>query len=426
MDNYKSLNELFGYVKTILELKKKVSPKSNNFTVFSALRNETDEEKTHTTFLYEILRPDGLHGMKDDFLKDFFKTVLKIKKSPQNVNVIQECFINSYDDIYGRPDICIETDSARYPIEIKIYADDQDKQIERYYNFAKKKSEISQVYYLTLNGRPPSEKSLGDLEEDKIICISFAEDILAWLNNCADMANREHAYDVATVINQYRTLINKLTDGQQDDAYMDAINKLVNSNKDNYECAAAFAEAVKNARTGKLRDLFTDIGKILNKICDSQKYDISINDPEELEELQRKISDYYSKKTIPTIWFEIKKVKNTDIRIIFQIEVDDVLRYGVLYTNGGWDQIPEQKDLLLNAFGRNNQNWNNCINKRGSWWVWKIDVEFKGMKLNFKDCNGFYSDLFDESEYNSLLDTISEDLADNIENIIKKGTPLKF
>ena len=176
MDNYKSLNELFGYVKTILELKKKVSPKSNNFTVFSALRNETDEEKTHTTFLYEILRPDGLHGMKDVFLKDFFKTVLKIKKYPQNVNVIQECFIDSHDDIYGRPDICIETDSARYPIEIKIYADDQDKQIERYYKFAKKKSEMSQVYYLTLNGRSPSEKSLGDLKEDKIICISFAED----------------------------------------------------------------------------------------------------------------------------------------------------------------------------------------------------------------------------------------------------------
>ncbi len=424
MDDYKSLNELFGYVKTILELKKKVSPKSNNFTVFSALRNETDEEKTHTTFLYEILRPDGLHGMKDDFLKDFFKTVLKIKELPQNVHVIQECFIDSYDDIYGRPDICIETDSARYPIEIKIYADDQDKQIERYYKFAKNKSEMSQVYYLTLNGRSPSEKSLGKIRENQVICISFAKNILTWLNNCADMANRKHAYDVATVINQYRALINKLTDGQQDDAYMDAINKLVNSSKDNYECATAFEKAAKNARIGKLRDLFTYIGKTLKKICDSQKYDVSINDPEELEELQRKISDYYSKKTIPTIWFELKRVK--DIRIIFQIEVDTVLRYGVLYTNDAWERIPKSKDILLNAFGRNSQKWNDCVNKGGSWWIWKKDVKFKGMELNFKDCDGFYSDLYDECEYNSLLDALSKEIKNDIESALDTGVPLKF
>lgn len=431
MDNYKSLNELFGYVKTILELKKKVSPKSNNFTVFSALRNETDEEKTHTTFLYEILRPDGLHGMKDVFLKDFFKTVLKIKKSHQNVNVIQECFINSYDDIYGRPDICIETDSARYPIEIKIYADDQDKQIERYYNFAKKKSEISQVYYLTLNGRPPSEKSLGDLEEDKIICISFAEDILAWLNNCADMANREHAYDVATVINQYRTLINKLTDGQQDDAYMDAINKLVNSNKDNYECAAAFAEAVKNARIGKLMDLFMDMGKILNKICDSQKYDISINHDDEIEAVQNKISDYYNftKNTYPSIWFEITNVgKDRDKRIIFQIEVGTVLSYGVLCTNKDWKKNVVSKNELLDAFGRNSQNWNRCIasKKKLEWWVWLKEVKFKGESLNLRACNNFYSDLYDESGYKCLLATISKELKDNIASILKTGMPLEL
>ena len=390
------------------------------------MRNETDEEKTHTTFLYEILRPDGLHGMKDAFLKDFFKTVLKIKNNPKTVNVIQECFIDSLDDIYGRPDICIETDSARYPIEIKIYADDQDKQIERYYDFAKKKSEMSQVYYLTLNGRTPSEKSLGKLSEDDVICISFAKEIHAWLNNCADIANRKKANDVVAVINQYQKLINKLTDDQQDDVYMDAIKKLVSSNRENYECAAAFEKAVKNARIEKLKDLFANIRIILNKICDSEKYDISINDPSELEVVQRKISDYYnfSKNTWPSIWFEIKRVSS--IRIIFQIEVDTYLRYGVLYTNDAWENVPEQKNKLRNAFGRNSQNWNDRVNKKGNWWVWKKDVKSDGKHINFKDCNGNYPDLYDEKEYKSLLESIEKDLKIDIDNILKTGVPRDF
>ena len=154
-----SFQELFNYIKTILEIKQKNNHyRANNFTVFSALRNETDEENTHTTFLYEVLRPDGQHGMKDTFLKDFFKTVLKVDNYDKTAKIFQECHIDPKDDNYGRLDLCIETDSARYPIEIKIYADDQDHQMERYHKFAKRKSNVSQVYYLTLNGHPPSEK----------------------------------------------------------------------------------------------------------------------------------------------------------------------------------------------------------------------------------------------------------------------------
>ena len=86
-----SFQELFNYIKTILEIKQKTNHyRANNFTVFSALRNETDEEKTHTTFLYEILRPNGQHGMKDAFLKDFFKTVLKVDSYNKTAKIFQD------------------------------------------------------------------------------------------------------------------------------------------------------------------------------------------------------------------------------------------------------------------------------------------------------------------------------------------------
>lgn len=421
-----SFQELFNYIKTILEIKQKTNHyRANNFTVFSALRNETDEEKTHTTFLYEILRPDGQHGMKDTFLKDFFKTVLKVDNYDKTAKIFQECHIDPKDDNYGRLDLCIETDSARYPIEIKIYADDQDHQMERYHKFAKRKSEVSQVYYLTLNGHSPSEKSLGKLSENDVICISFAKEIHAWLNNCIDIANHKHAQDVVAVINQYQTLLNKLTDEQQDDVYMDAINKLISSSKENYECAVAFEKGLVVARTEKLRELFNDIRKYLAENKKLKDYSIFNNSIEEDELLEKRISEYYSldKNTWPKIWFEIKRVN--EIRIILNIELGVTLYYGLIFTNDDWDKIPIQKDVLGKAFGRNNSCWTDRINKfKGKdWWIWWRYLPFKDSPLNFRSCSGIYTNLYDRQEYQNILDAISKELGDNLESILKTGMP---
>ena len=421
-----SFQELFNYIKTILEIKQKTNHyRANNFTVFSALRNETDEEKTHTTFLYEILRPDGQHGMKDTFLKDFFKTVLKVDNYDKTAKIFQECHIDPKDDNYGRLDLCIETDSARYPIEIKIYADDQDHQMERYHKFAKRKSEVSQVYYLTLNGHSPSEKSLGKLSENDVICISFAKEIHAWLNNCIDIANHKHAQDVVAVINQYQTLLNKLTDEQQDDVYMDAINKLISSSKENYECAVAFEKGLAAARTEKLRELFNDIRKYLAENKQLKDYSIFNNSLEEDELLEERISEYYSldKNTWPKIWFEIKRVN--EIRIILNIELGVTLYYGLIFTNDDWDKIPIQKDVLGKAFGRNNSCWTDRINKfKGKdWWIWWRYLPFKDSPLNFRSCSGIYTNLYDRQEYQNILDAITKELGDNLESILKTGMP---
>lgn len=421
-----SFQELFNYIKTILEIKQKTNHyRANNFTVFSALRNETDEEKTHTTFLYEILRPDGQHSMKDTFLKDFFKTVLKVDNYDKTAKIFQECHIDPKDDNYGRLDLCIETNSARYPIEIKIYADDQDHQMERYHKFAKRKSEVSQVYYLTLNGHSPSEKSLGKLSENDVICISFAKEIHAWLNNCIDIANHKHAQDVVAVINQYQTLLNKLTDAQQDDVYMDAINKLISSSKENYECAVAFEKGLVVARTEKLRELFNDIRKYLAQNKQLKDYSIFNNSLEEDELLEKRISEYYSldKNTFPKMWFEIKRVN--EIRIILNIELGVTLYYGLIFTNDDWDKIPIQKDVLGKAFGRNNSCWTDRINKfKGKdWWIWWRYLPFKDSPLNFRSCSGIYTNLYDRQEYQNILDAISKELGDNLESILKTGMP---
>ena len=58
MDELKSINELYYHAKMLLNLRRKTNTsRIGNFTVFTALRNETDEEKAHTTFLYETQLP---------------------------------------------------------------------------------------------------------------------------------------------------------------------------------------------------------------------------------------------------------------------------------------------------------------------------------------------------------------------------------
>lgn len=63
-----SIQDLLFYVTNILQIKEKTAKqKEGDFTVFTALRNESDDVRTHSTFLYEMLRPDGCHGLKDAF-----------------------------------------------------------------------------------------------------------------------------------------------------------------------------------------------------------------------------------------------------------------------------------------------------------------------------------------------------------------------
>ena len=117
-----------------------------DYTVFTAIRKENDE-RTHTTLLYEILKPNLIPGIGDLFLRKFFEEVLNVEYTPP-VKVIQEHTIpkDDKDDNFGRIDLYIETHDASYPIEIKIYARDQNRQLQRYYEFAKNKKKQSKSF----------------------------------------------------------------------------------------------------------------------------------------------------------------------------------------------------------------------------------------------------------------------------------------
>lgn len=230
-----------------------------DFNIFSVLGRERREESTHCRLLYELLRPNGSHGQKDAFLAAFFKTVLDREDrftTGEKIGVYREY---AFDD--GRIDLLLMGRDFCYPIEVKIDAADQDRQLERYARFARAKKAARaaeagkdfdfQVYYLTLDGHAPSPKSLGQVSMAHISCISFGQDILRWLNSCS--WSTKNTPDLDSILRQYSRLLKKLTGYGGGDVYMDRITELVGSCRENYESAVAVAGVLARVREKKYR-----------------------------------------------------------------------------------------------------------------------------------------------------------------------------
>ena len=146
------------------------------FNVFSILGVEADEVRTHSAFLADLLNPQGSHRQGAAFQKLFLKVALNHSvPDPEPFQVRKEASTDQ-----GQIDILLENKEACIVIENKIYAGDQGRQMERYYqyatskDFSEEKKQIKLVY-LTLDGSSPSKESLGSLSVERVKCLSYKE-----------------------------------------------------------------------------------------------------------------------------------------------------------------------------------------------------------------------------------------------------------
>ena len=157
------------------------------FNIFKVLRVENNEVLL-CRFLGELLNPQGSHGCGSAFLENFIKNVLNdgITDDIENAEVILE----DATDENRRVDIAIYTGSKKYPIEVKIWAGDQEKQLSDYYRYFFGESKDDAIFYLTPDGHEPSEYSKGKLESKQIKCISFKK-ITEWLEQSIKDINND-------------------------------------------------------------------------------------------------------------------------------------------------------------------------------------------------------------------------------------------
>lgn len=173
-----SLNSLLSKLYENLHIAKK--KEFSEFNIFNVLGVE-NKEVILCRFIGAILDPNGSHGLGSYPLELFIRDVLGdndfSSEDASDSDVVLEDNINND----RRVDIVIYTKKQVYPIEVKIWAEDQDAQLSDYYRYYFGKDSDKKIYYLTPFGWNPSKISQGELKSENIECLSFVNDIRFWL-----------------------------------------------------------------------------------------------------------------------------------------------------------------------------------------------------------------------------------------------------
>ena len=116
-------------------------------------------------FLADLLNPEGQHGCGISFLKSFMHDVLNEYSMSDILLARTEVATEYVLDHERRIDIVIQNSRFFIPIEVKIYAGEQEGQCYDYYQYAKN----SRLVYLTRFGNAPPNTA-GKRNQERAFC----------------------------------------------------------------------------------------------------------------------------------------------------------------------------------------------------------------------------------------------------------------
>ncbi len=192
----------------------------NDANVFTTLLSAHDEVRLHSRFLAFLLDPNGKHYQDDLFLKAFLEHI-KLSDFILNTEI---CTVHRE---YCGIDIYITDRTHHIIIENKIWASDQEKQIQRYIETIKTENktvapDTIAVVYLSPYGRQPSDYSLGDYristcgkylhhqnEKYTYRQINYHADIIQWLESIH--AEVKNITNLSVMMTQYRETVQQIT-----------------------------------------------------------------------------------------------------------------------------------------------------------------------------------------------------------------------
>lgn len=314
------------------------------YNVFDVLGVTTYEVRLHSSIIASLLQPQG-HGAGKGFLKAFLRMPrLALPDGFLNadrVTVEKEKQIGAVTDTDGgRIDLYLSDGSNSVIIENKIYASDQENQMLRYYNYAKKTGKGFVLVYLSLDGKAPGDSSLGgQLKEEDIKCLSYRDDIIPWLRECVRIA--ANLPYVRETLNQYIMTLKDLTDTD-----MPENNEIIDllSSKENIE--AMFS--VYNNFSGSLN-------KIVKDFCETLKdrvADLGFR----METNTENMTDRYAR-------FKFRRENWNNVCLALEFEKPNLgqLAIGFLKTNDNLSDIRKLDGVKKAAdelsYYKDNNNW---------------------------------------------------------------------
>lgn len=219
------------------------NPESASFNIFRVLGVQT-KEVILCRFIGELLSPNGSHDLGTLPLMRFFETVLHKPADTDAVWVELEELI----DGNRRVDIAIHCGNTVFPIEVKVWAGDQDAQLSDYYRYYQRNGHIDLIYYLTPYGWSPSKDSVRELDIDVVRCLSFDKDIVRWLE---DLKQQDLPAAVSVTIDHFKEIIADMCKENEQIQIIKNLLHLDSENDDSFnpsDPAVAAAVAIMNAK----------------------------------------------------------------------------------------------------------------------------------------------------------------------------------
>lgn len=380
-----------------------------DYNVFSILGVETDEVRTHSAFLADLLNPQGAHRQGAAFQKLFLKVALnhsELEKDSKTFQVRKEAFTG-----HGRIDILLEKDDACIVIENKIYADDQDAQMERYYDYAtsKRLSEKQiELVYLTLDGSPPSEGSLGKLPEENVKCLSYSEDIINWLEECIKLQEVQRIFSIREIVFQYRDLLERLTGQSTNRRYSMELKDILAKDK-NYELIPDMEQAILEFKVHAQLKFWEELARIMpDRVGNSSIHAEASEDIIRRYYQGGKNSHHYG----TTFKLDSFSWEQTKIALRVAIEGGSIL-YGFILFDKAGHLIKSCKDKSFDELAK---KLSDNDFKRSDWYVrWKYPARKITFPAKFSD--SISNNLLDDTKRTELVQEFVTEIADAVKQL---------
>ena len=265
---------LFEQVKQFKKEQEKQKQRGlNNYNILTTVLKEHDEVRLHSRMIASFLDPSGEHYQSALFLDNFLE-VLSVENF--NINSKKCAVYREYKNI----DLYITDENKHIIIENKIYAGDQEKQIERYVKIIEEENkdlEINDilVVYLSLDRIEPSSYSLGNLSivnsivkrdtEDVALfkSIHYSNEILQWLERC--QYEVQNITNLNEVFRQYTDVV-KMINNQHKDKIMSLKDYIqIQKNTEFYKLATELEKELPKVRKNIVDEFFEKIIPALEK-----------------------------------------------------------------------------------------------------------------------------------------------------------------
>lgn len=278
-------------------------------------------------FLADLLNPEGSHGCGILFLKTFLEEVLQEKRMPDSLlshTIVTKEYVIDKD---RRIDLVIQNADFFIPMEVKIYAGEQEGQCFDYFEHAKN----SKMVYLTRFGDTPSLYSRkqrggsGILSLSQIQCISWSEDISGWL----DRRLGSLPQPVEEAVQQYLDTIHRVSDGRKRKK-MEKIMEVLHESPDYFATGLEIERTMKQAKIKLIQMVFDDFKEAMEPL--TKKYGLELETDAKYYSYENPKHDrfYDCYSTYPGLNYVVKQAKfqKESLQMWFRIEIEQNLFAG--------------------------------------------------------------------------------------------------